>query len=263
MAIVKNVKISGVEMNYCRFGQGDKTLVILPGISVLEVNSAAEAIEKQYEKLTKQYTIYLFDRRANVPAGYTIEQMADDTVLCIRAIGLMIFDLLGVSQGGMIALEIAKKYPEKVKKLVLVSTCAAATKKLQNVADSWIELADSGNIKELQEAFVDPMYGEETLKKCRQSLLSADPGYTQEDLNRFRILAESLQEFNLKENLDKIRAKTLLIGCEGDKIIGPEGIEELHELLPSEMYLYPKKYGHAVYDEAPDFTERLKTFLED
>ncbi|HAQ62906.1 MAG TPA: alpha/beta hydrolase, partial [Ruminococcaceae bacterium] len=67
------------EMQYIKFGQGKKTLVILPGLSVQSVIPAAAAIEKQYEIFKNDFTVYLFDRRQNLPEVYSVYDMADDT----------------------------------------------------------------------------------------------------------------------------------------------------------------------------------------
>jgi len=251
-----------MEMDCCRFGNGDRTLVILPGLSVLGVTGLAEAIEKQYQKLTKLYKIYVFDRRTNVPENYSLQQMADDTVLAMRAEGLMVVDLFGVSQGGMIALCIAQRYPEKVKRLILGSTSGVVTKKLKKSIETWIKLAKKEDHRGLQEAFVDPMYGKQTLKKYRDALLASTPEYTPKQLERFIRLAKACLNFDLTKNLDLLKTKPLLIGSEGDEIIGGEGVKQLHELIPSELTMYPEEYGHAVYDEAPDYVDRMIKFLE-
>ena len=49
---------------------------------------------------------------------------------------------------------------------------------------------------------------------------------------------------------------------EVDLIVCPAAAGELHELIPqSELYIYPE-YGHAAYEEAKDFNERVYRFLE-
>jgi pimeloyl-ACP methyl ester carboxylesterase len=77
----------------------------------------------------KYYKIVTFDNRgvgeSDKPAGpYTTKMMADDTVGLMDHLGIKKANILGVSMGGMIALEIAINYPEKVSKLVLGCTFA-------------------------------------------------------------------------------------------------------------------------------------------
>ena len=52
------------------------------------------------------------------------------------------------------------------------------------------------------------------------------------------------------------------IGGEDDKTVGVQGSYELHEgIAGSELYVYPG-LGHAAYEEAKDFNQRVFDFLE-
>ncbi len=53
---------------------------------------------------------------------YSIELMADDTAGLMRALEVGHADILGISMGGRIALELALRHPEAVGRLVLVSS---------------------------------------------------------------------------------------------------------------------------------------------
>ena len=64
---VETVRTKDFEMRYFRFGRGEKTLVILPGLSVQSVMGAADAVAASYAALTEEFTIYLFDRREKLP----------------------------------------------------------------------------------------------------------------------------------------------------------------------------------------------------
>jgi len=61
------------------------------------------------------------------PAGrYSIEQMADDVVGLLGALGIASADVVGYSMGGKIALQLAACYPELVDHLVLCATAPSA-----------------------------------------------------------------------------------------------------------------------------------------
>ena len=62
-------------MEYFQFGNGAKTLVILPGLSVQSVMLSADAIAQAYQPLCEEYTIYVFDRRKETPDPYTVHEM--------------------------------------------------------------------------------------------------------------------------------------------------------------------------------------------
>ena len=62
---IETVRTDTFTMDFFRFGRGSRTLVILPGLSVQSVMPAADAVAAAYQTLQDEFTIYLFDRRAN------------------------------------------------------------------------------------------------------------------------------------------------------------------------------------------------------
>ena len=77
--VIETVKTERFFMNFFRFGTGEKTLVILPGLSVQSVMGASNAIAEAYQSLADRYTIYVFDRRMDLPKTYSVHDMARDT----------------------------------------------------------------------------------------------------------------------------------------------------------------------------------------
>jgi pimeloyl-ACP methyl ester carboxylesterase len=61
-------------------------------------------------------------RTADVDRPITYEQMADDTAALIRHLDITNADLVGYSMGGAIALQVAIRHPELVRKLVMASS---------------------------------------------------------------------------------------------------------------------------------------------
>ena len=60
-------------------------------------------------------------RTADVDRSLTYEQMADDTAALIRHLGIARADVFGYSMGGAIALQLAIRHPELVRKQVVAS----------------------------------------------------------------------------------------------------------------------------------------------
>ena len=76
--------------------------------------------------------------------------------------------------------------------------------------------------------------------------------------------AESLKGFDITGQLRKITCPVLVIGSLDDGVLGAGASERIAENLKGhtdcELYLY-NGYGHAAYDLAPDYKERLLKFL--
>jgi 3-oxoadipate enol-lactonase len=77
--------------------------------------------------LSKSYRLILFDNRgvgrSESPKGpYTIRQMAGDAVAVMESAGIASAFVMGASMGGMIAQELALRYPGRVRALLLGCT---------------------------------------------------------------------------------------------------------------------------------------------
>ena len=123
---IKNgcLQTDGFEMDYIRFGTGAKTLILLPGLGdgLQTVRGLALPMALLYRVFMKEYTVYSFSRRRDLPDGHTTRDMARDQKQAMDALGIPAADVVGVSMGGMIAQHLAADYPEMVGKLVLVVT---------------------------------------------------------------------------------------------------------------------------------------------
>ena len=169
---INTVKTASFTMDYLRFGKGKDSLVILPGLSVQSVMGLGDLIAEAYQVLTEDFTIYLFDRRKDLPAVYPIREMARDMAEAIRALGLSKVALFGASQGGMIAMALAAEHPELVQKLVLGSSSAHVDAAHFELFARWIDLAKEGQSRELNLAFGEALYPEAVFEGARELLLS-------------------------------------------------------------------------------------------
>ena len=261
---VETVHTEMFSMDYFRFGHGEKTFVILPGLSVQSVMGFAESVAEAYQILTDDYTVYLFDRRKELPETYSVYEMARDTAEAFRILDLDHIDLFGASQGGMIAMEIAIEYPELVQRLVLGSTSARIEETQFRAVRSWIRMAETGEKADLYLAFGEAIYPRTVFEQSRDLLRAAAETVSDEDLERFRILAEGLRGFDVSADLKKIRCPVLVLGSKDDQVLGAAASDEIAEKVGNQtelvLYLYDG-YGHAAYDTAPDYKERILDFL--
>lgn len=264
-ARIETVKTSRFSMDFFRFGAGEKTLVILPGLSVQSVMGAADAIAQAYQSLTDRFTIYVFDRRSELPETYSIREMARDTVEAMKALGLKKVCLFGASQGGMMALVIAIEFPELVARMVLGSSSAHMREEQYRVIENWIRLAKAGDREGLYLSFGRELYPPAMFEQYREILLAAADTVSEEELARFVILAEGTKGFDVVNELGKIQCPVLAIGVFEDSVLDSDATMEIAEKLddsPSfQLYMYTG-YGHAAFDTAPDYRQRILRFFE-
>lgn len=264
MPKIETLTTDGFSMRYFRFGQGEDILAILPGLSVQSVMDLADAVEESYRLLTDDFTMYVFDRRENVPAAYSMQDMARDTEAAFDALGLKRASIFGASQGGMLAMQIALDRPELVDKLILGSTTAHMTEQRFLPIEEWTALAKERRAEELYMAFGRMIYPQNVFEQLRQALVEAAATVADEELSRFIILAESIKGFDITDKLRGIDCPALVIGDDTDKVMGADASLQLADYLGAkpgfELCLY-SGYGHAVYDTAPDCRERMLQFL--
>ncbi len=264
MADAFSVRINGFEMEYCRFGRGDKTFVILPGLSIQSVISAKDAVENGYSIMKDDFTTYLFDRRRIIPENYTVYDMADDTAAVMKELGLRDAYVFGASQGGMIAMVMAIKYPELVAKLVLGSTSAHVMPEQKRVIDRWIELARIRDREGLFLEFGREIYPPEVFEQYKDYFTETAKSVTDDELDKFMVCAAAAAEFNVADKLNKISCPVLALGVYEDAVLDSDATMEIAENLDCRedfaLYMY-KGYGHAAFDTAPDYRQRIYEFF--
>ena len=261
---IETVRTKDFSMDFFRFGKGEKTLVILPGLSLGSVMAYVPAVAKAYSPLADVFSVYLIDRRKELPSAYSVYEMAEDTATAVRELSLEEVCVFGASQGGMMALAMADRHPELVRKLAVGSTSARVEPEQYRMIENWARLARDGKAEELYLAFGEAIYPPEVFGQYRRALAAGAAMATDRDLKRFAILAEGTKGFDLLDRVGQISCPILVIGSRDDGVLGPGATERIAEQLKDrpdcETYMY-SGYGHAAYDLAPDYKERLRRFL--
>ena len=258
----KNGKIAGAE--YIRFGMGQRVLVMLPGLGdgLKTVGGTALPMALMYRMFAKDFTVYMFSRREDLPAGHSTRDMAKDLADAMDALGIEKADILGVSMGGMIAQWLAIDYPERVGKLILTVTAARPNGVLEESIHEWMEQARAGEHAALMDSNLRRIYSD---KYCRQNkwmipLLGVMTKPKRYD--RFLTLAQACLNHDAYGELAKIKAPTFVIGGGQDQAIGPDAAGELAEMIPSAVLKIYPQWGHGLYEEAKDFNDIVLKFLQ-
>lgn len=264
--LVQTVKTETFEMDYVHFGSGSRVLVVLPGMSLKSVLSWAEAILVSYKLLAEYFQIYLMDRRRKFPDHYSVEGMARDTVAALQALGVAKASFFGASQGGMMAQVIAAEHPEMTEKIILGSSACRTIGRSIPLFENWEKWSLVADLDSLVSNYIDVIYSPELGQKIKPTLVKLNADATSEEFSRFAVMARACLNFDYAADLPKIKCPVLVLGSRLDKVFYEASILEVAERLKAagntpEVYLY-EKYGHACYDEAPDYRARMLDFLE-
>lgn len=258
------IRIGHSDMDYISFGNGKKTLVMLPGLGdgLTTVKGLAAAMAISYRIYAKDFKVYVFSRKNNLEEGCTTKKMAADQAKAMKALGIDHAYVVGISQGGMIAQYLAIDFPRLVQKLVLAATAPKPGRLLQKVVKQWIFMAEHNDYKSLMIDTAKNTYSDKYLKKYR--LLYPVLGYVgkPKDFKRFVIQAKSCLTHNACLELHKISCPTFIIGGGCDKIVGANASQELADRIQaSELFIY-NGLGHGVYEEAKDFNKQILDFIK-
>src|SRR5688572_24093562 len=117
------VDAGGVHTYYEVEGEGEPLVLLHGGMVTIETWSAQRAA------LAERFRVYLPERRGHgrtpdVPGPVGYELMGLDTIAFMEALGITSAHLVGWSDGGVVALEVALPRPDLVRRLVLMGTIA-------------------------------------------------------------------------------------------------------------------------------------------
>lgn len=250
------------EMDYIRFGSGERVMVMIPGVGdgLKTVRGMALPFALMYRALARDFTVYVFSRRANLTPGETTRDMAADLNDAMATLGLYGAAVAGVSQGGMIAQWLALDHPDRVGRLALVVTLSRPNPTAEAVIEGWLDMAGRGDYRGIMVDTAERSYSPKKLRMERWTYRLLGSVGKPKSFERFVIQARSCLTHDAYAELPRIACPTLVIGGREDRIVSGAASEEIAARIPGcQLYLYDG-LGHGLYEEAPDFLERLGGF---
>ena len=256
------LRLNAGETDYIRFGSGDKALLLLPGVGdgLKTVRGMALPFALLYRALAKDFSVYVFSRRRNLPPHFTTREMAADQNEAMAALGLSRAAVVGVSQGGMIAQWLAIDHPEKVGKLVLTVTLSRPNDTVREAIARWTEMARRGDYRGIMLDTAERSCSEKRLKQVRREYRLLGSLGKPRSFARFLTQAESCVTHDAYAQLGRIACPTLVIGGTEDRIVTGAASEEIAAQIPGAELLLYEGLSHGLYEEAPDFLARVAAF---
>ena len=257
------LKIGGTEMDYIRFGAGERILVMLPGLGdgLRSVKGTALPMAMMYRVFAGDFTVYAFSRKNVLPGGYTTRDMARDQAEAMERLGIGKADIFGVSMGGMIAQHLAADYPEKVNKLILTVTSARPNPILTESIGEWVSCARRGDHTAFMDSNVRRIYSEAYYRRNKWLVPIMGKLTKPKSYDRFFVQADACLTHDAYERLCRIQAPTLVIGGEKDNTLGGDASREIAAGIPgAELRMYGQ-WGHGLYEEARDFNQLIRSYL--
>lgn len=248
-------KINGIQMYYDVQGDGEP-LVMIQGLGY-----SSDFWFEQVPTLSETYRLVLFDNRdvgqtEKVNDEYSILDMAQDTRSLLDHLNIENAHILGLSMGGYIAQEFAINWPQRVNKLILISTHYGGPDYMEATEDLWEEILDVSGLS-LEEAYRKGVRyavtsdffesNQSTVDKLVQMRLE-----NPQPPDAFQRQFAAASNFASKERLDQIKAKTLVIAGQKDRIVPLKLARSLHQELPNSQIKIINNAAHLVHIEQPE-----------
>lgn len=269
----------GLTLSYERRGSGP-LLVCHPGGPG---GSAAEFLD--FAGLDDTFELLLFSPRGSHgsdPADdYALQSYVADLEALREHLDVDQLNLLGFSHGGCVAMGYAAAHPARIRRLLLVDTLAVWGEEAEAAmvraidrrrGEPWfaeaqraIEEEQAGEFSSVEELIANlrrqiPLYFHRWEGNEKVGLILAEDFAHAEPLHHFNTV--EFPTFDLRGDLRKIEAPTLVVVGDDDMIAGPVCAEAILSELPDGRLVTIADSGHFVYVEQPDaFRTALTDFL--
>jgi 3-oxoadipate enol-lactonase len=257
------VKVGDINMCYEIHGQGEP-LVLIPG-----AGSTSNGFARNIPVFSKKYQVIVYDLRGtgrseaqDVP--YTLETLADDLAGLLSAIDINAAHIFGASMGGMIAQYFALRYPERTKSLILACTKFGGPHEIPvdaEVMDYWQhpkQLSPENSIREslrftMSREFIEK--NPDVIDQIIKQAIESPPPYNSPQSAMLQI--QALLQNNTYDKLPEIKAPTLVIHGDADRMSPAGNAKILASRIPNAELVILPKMGHAFTIEAFDESNRI------
>ncbi|MFX1499181.1 MAG: alpha/beta fold hydrolase [Promethearchaeota archaeon] len=255
-------KINGIRMYYEMAGEGEP-LLLIHGLG-----SSTRDWEFQVPTFSQKYQVITIDLRGHgktdKPKGpYDMRMFANDIKELLEEIGIKWTHILGISLGGGIAFQFAVDYPDLVKSLIIVNAgieIPTGSIKMKLEAFKRTFIVRLVGMKKMGQVLAPRLFIKPEQEDLRQKLIER---WQENDKKAYLSAMRSLIGWSVRDQLEKIKCPTLVIGSEQD--YAPSSIKkEYTELLPNAKFIEIKDARHAVAIEKPEeFNEIVMRFLSE
>jgi class 3 adenylate cyclase/pimeloyl-ACP methyl ester carboxylesterase len=271
-------------INYCRAPDGVRIAYAISGVGPFLVKSGnwMNHLEYDWESpiwhhvfrgLSRGHTLVRYDARGNGMSDWDVDALSldawvTDLETVVDAVGIERFPLLGISQGGPVAVAYSVRHPERVSHLILYGAFALGGKKRAPAE------------KEMREAMATLMrlgWGADNPSFRQMFTGRFIPGGTHEQAEYFNELQlkttspecaaryfDVVGDFDITDLLSEVKAPTLVMHVRDDQIVPFEAGRQLAASIPGARFIALPGRNHLFLEHEPAsdrFLEEISLFL--
>jgi pimeloyl-ACP methyl ester carboxylesterase len=250
-------------MPYLAFGSGPP-LLVLRGFMTVHANPVG--LQRRFEirllaPLARHFRVYSVGRAPGMSSNASMADIARQHAEAIRAEFGTAVDLLGLSSGGSVALQLAADHPDVVRRLVLASAGHRLGTAAREAQLRYVEAAAAGR---RGAQFLAPFKVESAVgaRLVAPLMWLLDPLMRPPDASDMVAFARAEDVFDLGPRLGEITAPTLVIAGERDRVYSPEIFQRTAEQVhDGRLIVYPRT-GHGGTLTSRRFVSDVTTFLQ-
>lgn len=227
------IDLGNVRLSYRVDGPEDAPVIVFCN----SLSTTYRSWDAQVEDLGGSYRILRFDTRghgqSSVPSGpYSTAQMADDLKGLLDGLGILKpVHLVGLSLGGMVAIDFCGQWPERVASLVLCAT-AASMSGAEALWNGRIAATRTGGTASFAHETLSRWFTDDFAKRepelfneiRSQIEATPDEGYI--------AAVAAVRDVNLTEVARSIQVPTLVLAADDDPATPAASVEKLAKSIP-------------------------------
>jgi pimeloyl-ACP methyl ester carboxylesterase len=248
---------NGIE--YATWGEGPRVLVFLPGGpgSSVPRGFAARGMARRFAPYVEAgFSVRMLTRVRGMPPGHEVADMADDVDAALTETGDARADLVvGESFGGMVALHLAVRHPDRVGMLALVASGPAVSDWCAEIDRRLAEALRRRDRTEAATVFAEYLAPGRRARLLRRTLAPVFEDVVLPDhdsaIDDALVEVEAELSCDARPLLHRITAPTLVLAGDRDRIFPFEDVLESARLVPDcEVRRFPGR-GHVGMAASP------------
>jgi pimeloyl-ACP methyl ester carboxylesterase/DNA-binding winged helix-turn-helix (wHTH) protein len=263
----------GVRLAYAISGSGPVLVKSGNWMNHLEYDWESPVWGHFFRGLSRAHTLIRYDARGNGMSDWDVEHLSldawvTDLETVVDAVGVERFPILGISQGGPVAVAYAVRHPERVSHLILYGAFALGGKKRAPAE------------KEMREAMTTLMrlgWGADNPSFRQMFTARFIPGGTHEQAEYFNELQRKttspecaaryfdvVGDFDITDLLPEVKAPTLVMHLRDDQLVPFEAGRQLAAGIPGAHFITFPGRNHLFLEHEPAcdrFFEEISLFL--
>lgn len=266
----------GVRIAYATTGSGPPLVKAANWLTHLDLEWQSPIWSHWIDALSQSHQLVRYDERGCGLSDwevddFSLEAWVEDLELVVDSVGLDRFPLVGLSQGGAVAVAYAVRHPERVTRLVLVGAYSRG------------RLARAATPEEREEADLDLQVGRVGWRRddpAYRQVFAAQflPDATREDWDAFNEVQrattstenvvrflDTFAQLDVSELAPRIACPTLILHARDDRRVPKTQARELGALIPGSVVRLIDSGNHVTMADEPaweDVVRLISTFLD-